>query len=248
MIIKRLLEIMLVILGIVYIILEIFRIDLCSKVVSATLLVMLTVLYIRTNDTKKKKIPYFLYFLITFAVAELLTLSAHFINLTLDGVNYNYYVSNLLYMLAYTFLVLRCLSVMEFKEILKKFPVTLIILIMLSVFCVTLITETAQSQLSTGEYIIEFVYNGIVMVLLSTALIAYMDKGDNKSMLFLIGAMFIFFSEMIQLAYYYVAELQHLAAIYSSFLVLAFLFFYLQSKLKHQKKEDFGFLNSNIHY
>jgi hypothetical protein len=135
---------------------------------------------------------------------------------------------------------------MKFKKILKQFPVTLLILITLGVFCVTLITETVQNQLTTSEYVLEFLYNVIVMALLSAALISYMDRGDNKSMLFLIGSMFIFFSEMLQLAYYYVAELQHLAVIYSVFLVLAFVFFYLQSNLKHQEVQDFDFLDSNL--
>ena len=235
MIINRLLKIALVILGITYIVLEVSKIELYNDFVSATLLVLLTFLYMRSAETKFKKRPYFLYFLITFTASELLSASSYFVSLMTDAVDYNYFISNILYMLAYIFLILRCVSTMKLKGILKEFPVTLIILVVLGVFCVTLITETAQNQLNTSEYIIEFAYNVIVMTLLSAALIAYMDKGDNKSMLFLIGSMFIFFSEMLQLAYYYVEELQHLAALYSVFLVLAFTFFYLQSKLKYQK-------------
>ena len=246
MIINKLLKIILLILGITYIVLEVFQIELYNDFVSSTLLVLLTLLYSRNITTKNKKRPYFLYFLITFTISELLSLFSNFFVLITDTVDYNYYLSNLLYMLAYTFLILRCVSTMKFKKILKQFPVTLLILITLGVFCVTLITETVQNQLTTSEYVLEFLYNVIVMALLSAALISYMDRGDNKSMLFLIGSMFIFFSEMLQLAYYYVAELQHLAVIYSVFLVLAFVFFYLQSNLKHQEVQDFDFLDSNL--
>ena len=67
----------------------------------------------------------------------------------------------------------------------------------------------------------------------SVALIDYMYRNDNKSMLFLLGSICIVFSEIIQLAYYYILEDKNLGFIYSFFLVVAFVFFYLQSQLKH---------------
>jgi hypothetical protein len=54
-------------------------------------------------------------------------------------------------------------------------------------------------------------------------------------MLFLIGTIFIVFSEIIQLAYFYVLESNDLSATYATFLVMAFLFFYLQSQLHPAK-------------
>ncbi|GGI58411.1 hypothetical protein [Winogradskyella haliclonae] len=246
MIINRLLKVALVILSVAFIILEVLKVDLYNDWASALLLLLLTYLYRRSIDLKTKKRPYFLYFLIAFTISEILSLSSNYILLVTETVNYDYYLGNFFYMLAYVFLILRCMLTMKFKAIVKQFPVTLIILAVLGVFCVTLITETAQTKLETPEYITEFLYNIIVMTLLSVALISYMDKGDNKSMLFLIGSMFIFFSEMIQLAYYYVADMTHLAAIYSVFLVLAFVFYYLQSSLKHQRQTDFNFLDSKM--
>ncbi|SHH77233.1 hypothetical protein SAMN05444148_2781 [Winogradskyella jejuensis] len=237
MIINRLLKIILVILSIAFIILEVLKVQIYGDVISASLLVLLTILYMRSKLSKR---PYLLFFLITFTISEVLGLVSNFVVLYEDSVDYLYYVSNYLYMLSYIFLILRCTSTMVFKRVLKQFPVTLIILVILGIFCVTLITETAQTQLSTSEYITEFLYNVVVMTLLSVALVNYMDKGDNKSMLFFIGTMFIFFSEMLQLAYYYIANMTHLAAIYSIFLVLAFTFFYLQSQLKHQKITEYN--------
>ena len=140
-------------------------------------------------------------------------------------------------MLAYFFLILRCLITWDFKKIIKQFPATLLVLIMLGVFCVTLITDTAKAQLTPSQYILELIYNIVIMLLLSVALINYMYLDDKKSILFFIGTMFIFLSEMLQLAYYYVSDIPQVAAIYSVFIVLAFAFLYLQSRLKHQKLE-----------
>jgi hypothetical protein len=67
---------------------------------------------------------------------------------------------------------------------------------------------------------------------LSVGLINYMYRNDNKSMLFLIGSICIVFSEIIQLAYFYIIKSNDLGFIYSLFLVLAFVFFYLQSQLE----------------
>ena len=70
------------------------------------------------------------------------------------------------------------------------------------------------------------------MTLLSVALINYMYRNDNKSMLLLLASIFTVFSEIIQLAYYYILEDTNLSFTYSFFMVGAFLFFYLQSQLE----------------
>ncbi|TCK64716.1 hypothetical protein DFQ05_2700 [Winogradskyella wandonensis] len=247
MIINRLLKIGLAIFSILYIGLEIAKYGIYADNISVILLVALTILYARQKENRKGYTPFFLYFLIFYTLAKLTdVVSNYYFYFNENEIDYGYFISNYLCILAYFFLILRCISTFNLKDIIKNFPVTIIILLVLSVFCVTLITETAETQLSNAEYVTEFSYNVVVMTLLSIALINYMDKDDNKSMLFFIGTMFIFFSEMLQLAYYYIADMTYLAAIYSVFLVLAFVFFYKQSKLKHQKFANYDYLNENL--
>lgn len=236
MVINKILKVILVVLSVAFIILRIQTKDFLGDVISTSLLVLLTGLY---YFSKNEKQPLFLYFLIAFSLSEILNLSAYFFLESYDYLDFSYYIGNSLCMISYIFLIILCSKTMRFKKILKKFSVTLLILLVLGVFCVTLITETAQMSLTTPEYITEFLYNTIIMVLLSVALINYMDKEDNKAMLFFIASMLLFFSEMVQLAYFYIKEMTHLAAIYSIFLVLAFGFFYHQSQLKHTRDEKF---------
>jgi hypothetical protein len=127
---------------------------------------------------------------------------------------------------------------MNFKETVKKFPIHLIILLALDVFCVITVTDTTKSILSTAEYTLEFSYNAVIMLLLTITLINYIYREDKKSMNLLIGSIFIVFSEVIQLAYFYISAINILNVICSLFLVIAFIFFYLQSRLIYQKNDD----------
>ncbi len=229
MLLSRLIKVILVLLGISYIILEVLKHEVSASVVAATMFILLTYLYHITTFDKRR---YFLLFLIAFSLGKILEAYTYvFVDVNSEP-DYGYYISNGLYMLSYTFLIIQCISSMNMKVVLSKFFVTIAILIVLGVFCVTLITETTQSIFNFSEYLLEFVYNAIIMILLSLSLINYMYRDSKKAILFFIASMFIFFSEMIQMAYYYIAELEFLAAIYSVFLVSAFAIFYVQSQLK----------------
>ncbi|MCC1484794.1 hypothetical protein [Winogradskyella immobilis] len=230
MIINRIIKIILIVLGISFVALEALEYAIEASGVSAFMFVLLMVLYCRVTKIKERL---FFSFLLIFSIAHFYSFISWFLPYEENTVDYGYYLTNLLYMLSYTFLIALVVKEMNFKKILSRFTITIVILIILNVFCVTLVTDTASSVLSLAQYILEFTYNAIVMLLLSVSLIHYMNRDDNKSMLFLVGSIFIFFSEMIQLAYYYISHTNDLGAIYSIFLVLAFTFFYLQSKLDH---------------
>ncbi|MBT8245834.1 MAG: hypothetical protein HKP48_04740 [Winogradskyella sp.] len=226
---------MLVLFSLAFIVLEVLKYELLGDALTSIILVMLTVLYVRSTF---KKQPFFFYFLITFTISEIILFITNFYPLVYNDIEFDYYINNFLYALSYIFLIILCVKSMVFKDIISKFPVTLFILFALGVFSVTLITETAQPRLDTVEYAAKFLYNIVVMTLLSVSLLYYMYKEDNKSMLFFMGSMLIFFSEMIQLAYFYIAEIDYLAAIYSIFLVLAFGLYYGQSQIEHLESKS----------
>jgi hypothetical protein len=152
-----------------------------------------------------------------------------------EGITYDvhYLVGNILYILAYLMLTLRVLELMNFKDAWAKFPYQLLLLFALDIFVVWVLIDLVRSTLVTDyAYIIELIYNLTVMILVSLALINYMQNDTKKSMNLLIGAICILFSEVIQIAYYYLSSLDKTLNIaYSVFLVLAFVFFFIQSKL-----------------
>jgi len=228
MLVNKILKVVLLLLAGAYIVLQGFAVEVKGAALSAISLGLLTFLYYKWT---KDKSEYFFLFLVVFTLADILGLAAYYRVPILSGnIDYLYYTANILYMLSYIFLIVKILKGFNFRKVFYELSIPIIILVVLDVFCVTLVTATAEKEFTYYQYILEFTYNTVIMVLLSVALINYMYRNDKKSMLFLLGSIFIVFSEIIQLAYYYVLEDNNLSLIYSIFLVVAFLFFYLQSQ------------------
>lgn len=230
MLVNRIIKIVLLLLGGVFVVLEGFAFEIEAAAVSACILILLTTLYCSWTNKKSK---YFIWFLVLFTVAYVINYVSWFSSpLEQNDIDYYYYVSNILFIVSYILLIARITANIKLKTVLKELFIPLVILIVLDVFCVVLLTDTAKSALTLEEYIIEFTYNAVIMALLSAALINYMYRYDNKSMLFLVGAICMIFSEIIQLAYYYVLEDRSLGFIYSFFFIIALMFFYIQSQMQ----------------
>lgn len=228
MVFSKILKGLLLLLGGIFIVFQGMTFETEGAAISAIVLVLLTFVYLKWTDKKNK---YFLWFLIIYTIAQVVSFGAWFGPDVYEGdVDYFYYLTNILFIIAYSVLSLKMLIQLNFKQVFSQLSVPIIILIILDVFCVSLVTATAVSTLSVYEYVLEYSYNAIVMVLLSIALINYMYRNDNKSMLLLLGSICIVFSEIIQLAYFYVFNDNILGFVYSFLLVVAFVFFYLQSQ------------------
>lgn len=241
--VRKILITILIILSVSFLGLQVLQFETQASALRALLLIVLTVFYYLTIKDKKR---FFYLFLVSFTIAEILNFTSMFVSFVSEnGADYSYYLINALYILSYIFLIIKVLGDMNLKEIIRKFPIHIIVLLVLDVFCVITVTETTKGLLSNAEYALEFSYNTIIMLLLTITLINYIYREDKKSMNLLIGSIFIVFSEVIQLAYFYISAINILNVICSFFLVMAFIFFYLQSRLIYQKNDD---LTSNELY
>ncbi|MCT4628658.1 hypothetical protein [Winogradskyella sp.] len=235
MLLNKILKVVLLLLGGVFIVLQGFVLEKEGDTLSALMLVLLTILYCVWTKRKSKL---FIGFLIAFTLGHILSFLAWYGAEVKEGeVDYYYYGSNILYIISYLFLIFKIILPVNIKKVFKELVIPIVILFALDVFCVILVTDTTKGTLSNNEYMLEFVYNAVIMVLLSVALLDYMYKNDNKSMLFLVGSICMVFSEIIQLAYYYIIDDKTLAFIFSFFLVVSFVFFYVQSQLKFSDPE-----------
>ncbi len=231
MLVNRILKVVLLLLGGSFVVLQGFAFEVEAAAVSSAMLVLLTVLYCKWTENKTK---YFFWFLVTFTLAHLLGYASYSVLGIREGqIDYVYYIANLLYILAYVFLIIKMIRGLQLKKVFQELSIPIFVLIILDIFCVYIVSGTTENVLEVYEYSLEFLYNTVVMSLLSVALINYMYRNDNKSMLFLIGSICIVFSEIIQLAYYYILlDDTTLGFTYSFFLVVAFLFLYLQSQVE----------------
>lgn len=236
MIIKRIIGTFLVILSLLFVYLQIVNLEYYGDFVKTLLLLGLTALFFFHEECDCKL---FKLFLLVYALGEVISFSGWFIDIDYEvQPDYFYYIANSLYILAYTLLIGQILFRLNLRKIVSKYFVVILILIVLDIFCVSIVTATAEGVLTVYEYILEYLYNTVIMVLLSVAMINFMYRDDKRSINLLIASIFIVFSEIIQLAYFYVAEYDELNIVSSVLFILAFVFLYLHAKLKNEEPVD----------
>jgi len=228
----KILERLLISLSVVYIGLQFMQLEFQAAAVRTASMILLTTLYVKKIEKKQNL---FYGFLILFTLGDIFDLMSWGYSVYINPQFQKpfYFVGNFIYISAYVALISRIILDMNLLKAIKKFPLQTLLLIILSVFCVYSVSEATQNELTIAEYIMEVVYNTVIIFLMCLALINYMYFDDKKSILLLIGSIFVVFYEVIQLAYYYVADYRTLNLFCSLFFVMAFTFFYLQSFLKY---------------
>lgn len=214
--------------------LVIFQQDELSDYVRPFILPMVTVLYCTSGNCRRN---YFFYFLLFYAISEFLAVFYYYGNWTRQLEDIFYYACNSLYIMAYIALTMEVLKTMDLSTILKRFSVHIVILIILDIYCVVLVTDVAVKSGAleyTVDKFLEAIYNIVIMALLTITLVNYLHRDTKKAMNLLLGSLCIVFSEVIQVAYYYVSEMIILGIAYNILLVLAFVFFYMQVGLASQ--------------
>ena len=143
---------------------------------------LLTVLYCITGKSKSN---YFFYFLLFYSIAEFTGVFSYFAYFSVVVDNIRYYVGNLCYITAYIFLILEVFKSINIRSVISRFPVHIIILLVLDIYSVYLVSEIAVKSeylSSTLDYTIEIVYNIVVMLLLTITLINYISRDSKKAM------------------------------------------------------------------
>lgn len=228
----KILGISLVLLSVCFLGLQYKGLEVHAFGIKALAMVLLIILYfVRV----KKRHPLFILFLVTYTTSEIFNYFTY--NMTApssESIDMYYLIGNSLYILAYLFLISRILDILNLRKAMLKFPIQIICLFALGVFVAFMITDISKSAIHVGHmYYIELSYNAIVMILVCLALVNFMYNDSKKSMNLLLGSICIVFSEMIQMAYYYITNLDvTLNILHSFFFVGAFVFFYLQSRLE----------------
>ena len=232
---------LIIILTISFIGFQAFGLDISSEAARFPIIPLLTYYYVATTyDTRS----YFFKFLFLYAIGELLGGVGMIYYLT-ESVYIDYlqfYGGNFCYILAYICLFLEVYKNLDLRKVIKRFPVHIIILLALDIYSVIFVSEVAvKSGFLQGplDSVIEVIYNIVIMMLLTITLINYISRDSKKAMNLLVGALCIVFSEVIQVAYFYISERAILGITYSALLVFAFCFFYLQSGMAYSKARNY---------
>ena len=194
----------------------------------------------------KKKNKYFLLFLIFFSISEILGVVTHYIlyyNLPykdrLIYYEYDYYIGSALYIIGYAFLLVKVGKEISLKYVLRNFKIHVIVLTALNIYLIYVLQLIVESELEYEyEYHMELVYNVVMLLLLSIAMLTYFYRDNKKSLYLFIGALFIVFSEVLDVAYNYIDQRSLLNILGTTLALCAFYFFYQQALLKHPVNTD----------
>lgn len=195
---------------------------------------LFTLLYILNV---KDKSPYFFGFLILFSISELTVLVEFYLESD-KAFNTYYMIGNLLYISAYLLLIIEVCKNLNFKVVFKNYKVHLLILILLNTYMVYVLLTIVYPHLINSSYMIaiELFYNIVMLLLLTLSLIGYFYNDSKKSLVLFLGSLCIVFSEVIQIAYFYVSDLDSLNFIATILFVLAFSFYYFHSRIKVEQE------------
>ena len=217
--------------------LRVFRQEELADNIQSLFVPALAFYYCSNRHCRKKS---FFYFLLLFGFGDLLGIFYYNIYVS-DAIDSAFYFTcNLLYIAAYSVLIYEVIRSLNIAQILSKFAVHIIILLVLDIYCIMLVSDVAiksDELWNVYEHILEFVYNTVIMILLTVTLINYLNRDSKKAMNLLLGALCIVFSEVIQVAYFYVSEISILGIAYSVLLLLAFFFFYLQATMEPENEK-----------
>jgi len=232
-----------VVLAISFIGFQIFKMDELSIVVRSFILPLLTILYyLKTKDRRS----YFFFFLLCYSITEFSEILTYGQDTSVFVNKLMYYGGNGLNITAYIFLILEVLKSMNLKVVWRSYTWHILILLALDVYSVILVSQVSMSSgyfVESMEYVVEILYNITMMLLLTVTLINYINRHSKKAMNLLLGGLCIVFSEVIQVAYYYVSEENIFIVVYSILLVLAFSFFYIQANMNYEKEKNYQVLN-----
>lgn len=212
--------------------------ELVAYYFNALIVPLITILYVLFIKRKNKL---FLMFLVCYSISDILGIVIS--NMPYDEsqmiYDFEYYVGNALYILAYLFLVIKLGKSLNFKHVLKHFKMHLIVLSALNIYLLYVLHAIIDPNLvQESDYYLELTYNIVVLLLLSIALLNYFYKDNKKSLYLFLGALFIVFSEVIDIAYIYVTPRCFLNFLGTTLALGAFYFFYQQSKLLNVANEE----------
>lgn len=203
--------------------------DMASKF-NAVIFAIITMYYVAFI---KKKTLLFTLFLVFYSLSELILFFIDFM-----PYSYFYYIGNLLVVFAYAFLLKEICKTVCVIHVFKNFMIHIIVLIGLNFYIAYILQQVVNPYLEDlSEYIVEMSYNIIMLLLLSLSLLNYLNKENKKALFLFLGALCIVFSEVINMAYLYVAELNLLIIISTTLFLMAFLFLIQQSKLEYKEEE-----------
>ncbi|EGV42377.1 hypothetical protein BZARG_2297 [Bizionia argentinensis JUB59] len=191
----------------------------------------------------RDKPTFFTLFLLTFSITEL-SVFAEYATDNYGQIKFDlvYILGNILYIIAYCFLIAEVFKTINVRKVLKKYLLQIIVLMALNIYIAYMLIAIVNPKfMAKSHYLIsiELLYNVVMLLLLMVSLISYFYNDNKKTLLVFLGSICIVFSEVIQIAYFYITDHDMLNILQTLLFVVAFAFFYFHSTVKNRKVQLF---------
>lgn len=197
------------------------------------ILILPILIYFYSKKNKHKNV-FFTVFLIGFAISEFFKMWFFTSEL------FNHYISYIFIMTAYCSLITFFLKGMDAKRLIKKFKFHIFILITFNLYILytlnQMILQDDSLEVFTFPFFLEVFYNLLILLILSISLLYYLYTETKQALLLFLACVCIVFSEMIQVAYFFITEEIFLKIGYIVLMAIGFGFIYFYTLLEIKSK------------
>ena len=121
----------------------------------------------------------------------------------------------------------------------KNFKIHLFVLLVLNTYLIYVLQVIVKPNLVMSiDYYFELIYNIVTLLLLTVALLNYFYKDNQKALYLFLGVLCLVFSEVIDIAFIYIAQRSILSFLATTLSLIAFLLLLQQSKLLNKSRRD----------
>lgn len=174
---------------------KLFSFELTHNFIRLIIFPLLLFFYLREKINVNK---FFLCFLILFGLAEVFV----FYNTLAIEYKEFYIIPNASFILGYLFLIALIVSNLNLKQLLKRFPIQILVLSALGIYLIfefnSMVLIIEGSHLSIIDYSINILYNVLIVVVLSLSLLNYLYHDSKLDVKLLVACCALIFSEFFQ--------------------------------------------------
>jgi len=199
----------------------------------------LLILFYFVSSRKIKKNKYLLCFLIFFGIGD----TSYYFLITKGYILSIFLAGTIALVLGYTALIALIISQLNTKQLIKRFPIQIIILTGVGAYLFLKLNSMLEfrhtGEMPQTEYILNIIYNSVIVVLLGLSLLNYFYHDSTVALKLLVACSLLIFSEFVQTAFYFMGAQDLLSNIYNLLLSLSYFAFFTYIKAsKNQFKKN----------
>lgn len=203
-----------------------------SSILELLIVPVLTIIYFIKAKIKES---IFSFFIVLYSIGDFIRI------IDLSRIhNITYYICTTLFIISYVFLILYIIKTINFQDLLKRYRLEIFILISLMVYMIYVLIkifkpESFEIKYKLSVQIIELTYNLVLMFLLTTSFLNYIQNTNKKHLFLFIGCVIIMLSELILIGFYYIDNNIKLSYLSTILYLLGFLVLFYQSQMENVK-------------